>query len=41
MERFMILFISFLLFVLTGFAFMGSASQQATATVHTAQSSGY
>ncbi len=41
MERFMVLFISVLLFMLTGIAFSGAASQQATAKVHAAQTSGY
>ncbi len=42
MERFMVLFISVLLFMLTGIAFSGTASQQATTKVHAAaQTSGY
>lgn len=41
MERFMLYFIFLLLFALTGIAFTGSTSQQASATVPPAQISGY
>lgn len=37
----MVLFISVLLFALTGIAFMGATSQQAPTAVHAAQASGY